>query len=134
MSGPYDDILDLPHHVSATRPQMSLENRAAQFSPFAALTGYDAAVRETARLTDARIELAGDGIDALNAKLRALAKKTDERPEITVTYFCPDDKKEGGAYVTATGALKKIDEAWGVVVLATGEEIAVADILDIESV
>ncbi len=133
MSGQYDDIINLPHHVSSTRPQMSRENRAAQFSPFAALTGHDAAVLETARLTDQRIELAEGTIAELDMKLNMLAEMIDSRPEVTVTYFRPDAKKDGGAYVTVTGAVKRIDDYEHAIVLMTGEAIKIPDILDIES-
>ena len=132
MTGPYDDIIDLPHHVSATRPQMSIANRAAQFSPFAALTGYNAAINETARLTDEWIELDENAIAALDMKLRMLTDMIAEHPEISVTYFQPDNKKEGGAYVTAIGALRKIDDYENVIILMSGEKITIGDILDIE--
>ena len=133
MSGAYDDIIHLPHHVSATRPHMSLENRAAQFTPFKALTGYDDAIEETGRLTGERIELADGAIDALDMKLAMLADLMDEHPHIAVTYFRPDEKKQGGAYVTATGAVKKIDEVERAIVMMNGEKIALADVLDIGS-
>lgn len=132
MSGPYDDIINLPHHVSTTHPQMSLANRAAQFSPFAALTGFEAAIAETGRLTDGRIELAEGTIAALDTKLGILADAMDTRPKIAVTYFQPDERKEGGAYVTATGSVKKIDDFERVIILVCGKKIAIADILEIE--
>ena len=133
MSGAYDDIIHLPHHVSATRPHMSLENRAAQFTPFKALTGYDDAIEETGRLTGERIELAEGAIEALDMKLAMLADLMDEHPHIAVTYFRPDEKKQGGAYATATGAVKKIDEVERAIVMMNGEKIALADVLDIGS-
>lgn len=133
MSGPYDDIINLPHHVSATRAHMSRETRAAQFSPFAALTGYDDAIAETARLTDERIELAEGRIADLDLKLSILADRMADHPQVAVTYFRPDKKKQGGAYVTATGAVKKIDDVERVLVLTSGEKIAIGDILEIES-
>lgn len=132
MTGPYDDIINLPHHVSATRPRMSSENRAAQFSPFAALIGYDEAIKETARFTDERIELDESTIAALDMKLRMLADMIAEHPEIAVTYFQEDEKKEGGEYVTAIGAVKKIDDYKRIIVLMNGEKIKLKDILDIE--
>jgi len=128
----YDDIINLPHHVSATRPQMSIANRAAQFSPFAALTGYDAAIAETARLTDERKELSEDMLEAISMKLGMLEDATPDRPEVSVTYFQKDEKKAGGAYITATGAVKKIDDYEGVIVLVNGKKINIRDILDIE--
>lgn len=131
MSRPYDDIIHLPHHVSATRPQMSIANRAAQFSPFAALTGYDAAIAETARLTDERKELSDDMLETLSMKLGMLEEAVADRPEVSVTYFQEDEKKEGGAYITVTSAMKKIDDYEGVIVLVTGKKIKIKDILDI---
>lgn len=132
MTGPYYDIINLPHHVPTTRPQMSIANRAAQFAPFAALTGYDAAIKETARLTDERMELDENALAALNMKLRMLTDMIADHPEVAVTYFQADDKKEGGAYVTAVGAVKKIDDCERVVVLSNGNRIALEDILDID--
>jgi YolD-like protein. len=129
----YDDIINLPHHVSITRPQMPLINRAAQFSPFSALTGYDSAIRETARLTDDRIELGESSIAELDMKLSILTSEIDNRPEITVTYFIKDAKKSGGAYVTITGAIKRIDEHERAILLVDGRKIIIDDVLEIES-
>ena len=107
--GNYDDIIDLPHHVSETHPPMSRADRAAQFSPFAALTGYDAAVRESARVTEQRIEL-DEGVKAeLNARLNCILEHLSEHPQVSITYFMPDEKKSGGAYRTVTGAVRKLD-------------------------
>jgi hypothetical protein len=133
VSGKYDDIINLPHHVSATRPRMSRENRAAQFSPFAALTGYDAAISETARVTDEKIELGDGEIADLEMKLAILADTLDSRPEVTVTHFRPDDRKQGGAYVTTAGAVRKIDEYERAIVFVSGERIGISDIIDIQS-
>ena len=133
MKGPYDDIINLPHHVSATRPQMSRENRAAQFSPFAALTGHGAAVLETARLTTQTIELSDDEITALDMKLNTLAEMIDSRPTATITHFRPDAKKAGGEYISTTGELKRIDDYEHCIVLVGGEKIGITDILDVES-
>jgi len=132
MSQPYDDIINLPHHVSATRPQMPSANRAAQFSPFAALTGFDAAIEETGRLTDERMELDEDTIDALNMKIGMLADVISDHPIVSVTYFRPDERKAGGAYITVAGAVKKVDDYEGVIVLMNGKKIKIGDILDIE--
>ena len=132
MSEPYDDIIGLPHHVSTKHPQMSIGNRAAQFSPFAALTGHDDAVKETARLTDERIELGESMIAELDIKLHILADAIADQPGVSVTYFRPDDKKTGGAYVTAAGALKKIDEYERALVFVDGRKIPIADVLDME--
>lgn len=106
----YDDLIFLPHHVSSTRPKMSLIDRAAQFSPFAALTGYDAAIRETARQTDEFMVLDENRRAEVDFKLRWLKEHLNESPKVQITYFLPDEKKSGGAYVTATGVVKKIDE------------------------
>ena len=133
MSGKYDDILNLPHHVSASRPHMPAADRAAQFAPFAALTGYDAAVRETARQTDARLELDECEKEALNDKLRVLDEHLENAPEVTVTYFRPDDRKAGGAYVTVSGAVRKIDGYGRVVILADGGRIPIDEIAGIAS-
>lgn len=129
----YDDIIHLPHHVSKTRPQMSMEDRAAQFSPFAALTGYDAAILETGRLTEDKIELGEETQAILDRKQRYLAEIIDTKPEITVTYFVPDEKKSGGAYSTVTGFLKRIDEYERELVLTDGRRIQLDAVLDIES-
>lgn len=129
----YDDIIHLPHHVSKTRPQMSLEDRAAQFSPFAALTGYDAAILETGRLTEDKLELGEETQAILDRKQRYLAEIIDTKPEITVTYFVPDEKKSGGAYSTVTGFLKRIDEYERVLMLTDGRKIQLDAIFDIES-
>ena len=109
MSGNYDDIIHLPHHVSQTRKRMSMHDRAAQFSPFAALTGYDAAISETGRLTDSFTELVSDETSALDEKIRRIAEMLDKRPEITITHFVPDGRKSGGAYVDTCGIVRKID-------------------------
>lgn len=106
----YDDIINLPHPVSKRHPQMSLLNRAAQFSPFAALTGHDAAIRETARLTDSFMELDENLKEELDEKLRLLKENLSQKPKIEATYFQPDERKSGGAYVTVCGRVKKIDE------------------------
>lgn len=132
MSGPYDDIIHRPRPVSKAHPPMPIANRAAQFLPFAALTGYDAAIRETARLTDRKIELGESEIYALDMKLDLLSERIDERPEVTVTYYQPDQKKQGGAYVTASGPLKKIDQYERVILLLSGQRIPIADMVDVE--
>lgn len=105
----YEDIIHLPHHQSAKRPHMSNYDRAAQFSPFAALTGYDAAVKESARLTEDKLELDDDTRAELDEKLQIILKNISSNPKVTVTYFRPDEKKNGGTYVTVTGCVKKID-------------------------
>lgn len=131
MSGRYDDIIHLPHHVSATRKRMPLADRAAQFSPFAALTGHDAAIRETARLTDTFIELDVDGKALLNEKLQLLARVQHKQPLVTVTYFVPDGRKNGGAYVVAAEVLKKLDVHGQAMILMDGTVIGFDRIYDI---
>lgn len=133
MSESYEDIINLPHHVSPTRPRMSMADRAAQFSPFAALSGYGDAVQETARLTNRRIELDESAKAALDEKLRLLAEVIEERPEAEITYFLPDKKKAGGEYVTATGQVKKVDAVAQELVMANGRIIPIADIIEVES-
>lgn len=132
MTKAYDDIIDLPHHVSTTHPHMASIDRAAQFSPFAALTGYDAAIKETARLTDERVELDESMKDALSNKLQIIADRLKEQPEIAITYFQPDGKKNGGTYVTAVSAAKKIDKYERVVVMSDGIVIPIDEIISID--
>lgn len=133
MSGPYDDIINLPHHVSRTRPQMPQADRAAQFAPFSALVGYGAALVETARLTDRRIELEEDDWAALDRKQQELLERIGERPEVAITWFVPDARKDGGQYITTVGRLKRIDEVRRVMVLVDRTEIPLNDIFDIEA-
>lgn len=130
--GRYDDIINLPHHVSSTRPQMPMIDRAAQFQPFRALTGYEDAVHETARQTDEKPELTEDENALLDMKLQRLAEELPSQPCVTLTWFRPDKKKTGGAYVTTTGQLKKIDDFTGVLILLGGERIVIENILDIQ--
>ena len=132
MTKTYDDIIHLPHHVSATHPHMAAIDRAAQFSPFAALTGYDAAIKETARLTDKRVELDESMKAALSNKLQMIADRLKEHPEIAITYFQPDGKKNGGAYVTVINTVKKIDVYKRIVVLTDGIVIPVDEIISID--
>ena len=109
MSGPYDDIINLPHPVSQPHPQMSMHDRAAQFSPFAALTGHGAAIEETERETDARADLGEDERENLNRQLCLLRDHLEEQPQVAITYFEPDSRKAGGAYVTIHGIVRKMD-------------------------
>lgn len=132
MTKAYEDIINLPHHVSTTRPRMSAIDRAAQFSPFAALTGYDSAIKETARLTDERVELDEYMKADLSDKLQIIANRLKEHPEITITYFQPDARKNGGTYVTASGTAKKIDEYERIVVMTDGTAIPVDKIISID--
>ena len=133
MKNDYDDIINLPHHVSSTRPQMSMIDRAAQFSPFAALTGYDAAIKETGRLTDEKIELDEEALSNLNMKFQILFEKLDEQPDIAITYFKPDETKSGGAYLTTTDKIKKIDEYERIITTANGTKIPMDDVISLES-
>lgn len=132
MTKTYDDIIHLPRHVSTKHPHMALIDRAAQFSPFAALTGHNAAIKETARLTDERVELDESFKTVLGNKIQIIAEQLVEKPEIVITYFQPDEKKNGGDYVTATGKVKKIDEYKRIVVMTDRREIPFDDIIDIE--
>lgn len=128
----YDEIIDLPHHVSKTRPQMPMSDRAAQFSPFAALTGYDSAIKETGRLTDEKIELGEESLTALNARYQMLMDVLAEGPEVRITYFKPDERKAGGAYVTITGAIRKIDDFEQIIIMQDGTRIPMGDVLSLE--
>lgn len=127
----YDDIIDLPHHVSSRRAPMSMIDRGAQFSPFAALVGFDAAIAETARLTEDPIDLADSGKAMVDEKLRRILEM--EAPQITVTYFRPDDRKSGGAYVSHSGKVKKVDAYTQAILMADGLEIPFDTIIDIET-
>lgn len=129
----YKDILYLKHPTSMKHPRMSMINRAAQFAPFAALTGYDAAIAETARLTDSKINLTEDQKDTLNMKFQILEDNVGKDVSFTVTYFVPDNKKDGGAYHCAEGFVKKIDFNKGYLTFANGNNIDIQAIVDIQS-
>lgn len=133
MGNQYDDILHLPHPTSQRHPRMPIADRAAIFSPFAALTGHAAAIQETARLTDQRLELDEDTKAALDQKQQILEDCLAEQPEVTVTWFLPDERKAGGSYVTTVGRLKKTDNVERLMILTDGTKIPLDDILDIES-
>ncbi len=132
MSEKYDDIINLSHHVSSTRKRMSYRDRAAQFSSFAALVGYDDEVKETARLTEEKIELDEDKASRIDACLQVLIDNAEARPEISVIYFKADDKKVGGAYFTVKGNFRRIDESDGTVVFTDGAKIPIDDIYSID--
>ena len=132
ISHQYDDIIDMPHHVSEKHPQMPLIDRAAQFSPFAALTGYDAAIVETARLTDHRRELTEERKQEINLQLSALQARIKTDPAIMVVFYEADARKEGGAYKTVTGSVKKIDPLVGILELTDGTAIPFDDIFGLE--
>lgn len=132
MTGKYDDILRLPHHVSATRKPMAMTARAAQFAPFAALSGYDAEVQEAGRLTDRPIEPDEYEKEALNARLQLLARHMREEWVVSLVFFQPDERKAGGAYVTRTGTVKKIREAERLLTLTDGTIIPLDDLIALE--
>lgn len=129
----YDDIIALPHHVSKTHPPMDRVDRAAQFAPFAALTGHEAAIEETARLTDERIELTEDSKVFLDEQLRSIQERIEEHPEITVRYFQADERKAGGAYLVVSGRVKRIDAVGGAIVFMDGSSISIEDIIEIRA-
>lgn len=132
----YDDIIRLPHHVSTVHPQMSVYDRAAQFSPFAALTGHEAAIRETARLTEQEMELEEDKKEELDERLQELViymrEHPSEHPAVSVTYFKPDEKKTGGEYVTASGRLKRIDRYEKEILFTDGRRVEIEKIAELE--
>ena len=132
MSAKYDEIINLPHHVSKTRPQMPMSDRAAQFAPFAALTGYDSAIKETGRLTDEKIEFDEETLTVLDRKYQLLMDALDEAPEIEITYFKPDERKAGGKYVSATGTVKKVDDFERLITMRDGLKIPMDDVLSID--
>ena len=133
MSGKYDDMLHLPHPTSARHPRMPIAERAAIFSPFSALTGHAGAIAETARLTDQKMELDEDTKAELDRRQAVLLEHIAEQPEVTVTWFQPDERKDGGAYFTTTGRLKKINEMNRVLILLDGTSIPLEDVADLES-
>ena len=129
---PYADILHLPHHVSTTRPRMSAADRAAQFAPFAALDGHQAAIRETGRVTQQRRELEEDGKAALDQTLAQLRCRSGEAVRLRITFFQPDDRKEGGVYLTREGTLRRLDEEGRRLTLEDGEDIPLHNIWEME--
>lgn len=131
MNNRYDEIMELPHHVSTTRPQMPMSDRAAQFAPFAALTGYDSAIKETGRLTNERIELDEEALTALDRKYQLLMDTLDDAPEVTIIYFQPDERKAGGQYVSATGTVKKVDTFGRRIFLQDGTRIPLDSVYDL---
>lgn len=130
--GKYDDIITLPHHVSRKRARMSMVDRGAQFSPFAALTGYDGVIEETARLTDRQVELDENRKTELNRRLALLAQGIREEPEVTVTWFVPDERKAGGEYARRTGRCLKVDEYRQSLLLEDGTEVPFDGITGLE--
>ncbi len=128
----YDDMMMLPHHCSKKHPQMSLLNRAAQFAPFAALTGHDAAIRETARQTDSFVELDENRKNQLDKQLWIIRENLNKRLEIKITYFLPDEKKSGGSYEILCGRVKKIDECRHQILFTDGTALPIENIFSIE--
>ena len=133
MDDKYNDIINLPHYQSEKRPHMSIHDRAAQFSPFAALTGHDEAIKETARLTDKKTELSETTKIILDEKFKFIMEHIYDQPEITVTYFIPDSLKSGGMYVDYTGCVKKYDYHNRILHFTDNTEIKVDDIIEIKS-
>ncbi|WP_028518514.1 hypothetical protein [Ruminococcus flavefaciens] len=131
MSGQYDDIINMPHHVSKTRAQMPRRNRAAQFAPFAALTGYEDAIDESARRTDAKAELCEDEAEELNKKIKLLRARIASEPHCEITYFVPDKHKSGGKYITFAGNVRFIEEVTRQIVFCGGMRIPLDDIIKI---
>lgn len=129
---PYEDIIHLPHHVSPKRPQMPLHDRAAQFAPFAALTGHEEAVKETARLTETKIQLDENEIQLLDQKLQYLRDHLENCPTVIITHFVPDLRKSGGRYLEQEGSVKKIKEYDHTVIMEDGTEIPITNILQIK--
>ena len=129
---PYEDIVNLPPHISKRHPQPSMIDRAARFAPFAAITGYEEMVLEEARVTEERIDLDEGALALLNEKLNMIQEFLDEEPEVTITYFEPDKKKSGGAYVSITGTVKRIDEYEHLVLMTDGKKIRIDEIYNIQ--
>lgn len=128
MSSAYDDLLNLPHHTSTVQPAMPIQNRAAQFAPFAALVGYDALIQETTRLTDQKAELDESVKAELNEKLRLLLELMPQQPEVTITYFLPDSRKAGGAYRTTSGIVRKFLCSENLLLMMDGTQIPIDSI------
>ena len=127
----YEDIINLPHHTSSKHPRMTRESRAAQFSPFAALTGYDDAIKETRRLTDKKIELTEEEKQIINDKLLMINDNIKSNPKVSITYFEHDKNKEGGKYLSYTGYIKKIDMIELTITLTDKNKININEIIDI---
>lgn len=128
----YDDIINLEHHVSTKHSRMSLENRSAQFAPFSALTGYEEAVKEEARVTESRIDIDEEAKVEVNEKLNYIMKHLDKNIIVSVTYFEKDKKKQGGSYKTIKGIIKKIDDSRKTIKMQTGEIIKIEELKKIE--
>lgn len=129
----YSDIINFPHPSPRTRPRMPRADRAAQFAPFAALTGYDDAITEAGRLTSSKIELDEDELARLDRALAYLTEHQSEHPPVTVIYFVPDEKKAGGAYVSREGEFKAADRDRRLILLTDGSMIPISEVLTLES-
>lgn len=134
--GAYDDIINLPHHQSKTRPHMPLHDRAAQFAPFAALTGYDDMVRETGRLTETETDLSEDDRAVLDQSISMIASAlaAGRNPSVTITFFVPDEKKEGGSYTSMSGRVKKIDKNARLLILLAENGISAGEAISIDRI
>ena len=130
-NGEYEDIINLPRHISKKHPQMSLEVRSAQFAPFSALTGYDEQIQETSRITNKKKEINDEMKMILDEKLQIIQQEINKKPKITVTYFIPDSKKDGGKYATITGKVIKIDKFKQLIILENKIEIPIKEICEI---
>lgn len=128
----YEDIINLPHYEPKKHPRMDRTMRAAQFAPFAALTGYGDAVKETARYTENRIELNEEEKEVLNQKLQILQNEIECNPQVKITYFVPDIRKEGGEYITVVGSVKRIDEHNGKIFFVDKTDVRIKDIVEIK--
>lgn len=128
----YEDIISLPHHQSAKRAPMSLHDRAAQFAPFAALTGHEDAIEETARLTESKVILDDTAIEKINMTLYYISEHLSEKKQISITYFKADSQKEGGSYLTDIGVIKKIDNVEKKIIMDSGIEIFMENIIELE--
>ena len=130
---PYEDIVNLPRHISKVHPQATMADRAARFSPFAAISGYEDMVKEAARVTEERIDITDAMKELLNEKLNMIIEFLDEEPEVTITYFEPDKKKDGGAYISITGTVKRINEYERIVLMSNDKKIRIDEIYALES-
>ena len=131
MTGPYDDIINLPHHVSVSHPHMPNIERAAQFSPFAALTGFEGAIEETARLTDDLRDISDSEREKLDAALAAIMRDLDPNEYVRITYFVPDPRKDGGEYVTELVRIRRVDPDTREIVTTDRRRIAIDMILSL---
>lgn len=128
----YSDIIEMPHHVSRKHKHMSGSSRAAQFSPFAALSGYDGQIIEEARLTNNKLDIREDSLGRMNETLGDIIERIKEKPLVEVTYFKPDDKKDGGKYVSLSGCVRRVDEVFREMIFTDGSRVSLNDVLDLK--